>query len=222
MEDPTNISRVYNSRNNLFEILDTIGYDVSEYLNYSIHHVATLYKNNQLNLLLSKKDPEDKRKLYVKYHIDGSKTASPTLIKMTSQTLLKMKDEFFREEPDKEPILTKQDTLMIIVKDDPSESITELLDMEWNMSGFYITVINITRLQYNILKHTYVPKHTILSDEEVEQVSTRYNMSSISEFPNISRHDAVATIMCMRPNQVCHILRKSKTSIESDYYRVCV
>ena len=222
MEDPTNISRVYNSRNNLFEILDTIGYDVSDYSNYSVHHVATLYKNNQLNLLLNKKDVTDKRKLYVKYHIDGAKTSSPTLIKMTSQTLLKIKDEFFREEPSKEPILSKEDTLMIIVKDDPSESITEMLDMEWNMSGIYITVINITRLQYNILNHSYVPKHTILTDEEIRQVSEKYNIGSLSEFPNISRHDAVATIICMRPNQVCKILRKSKTSIESVYYRVCV
>jgi DNA-directed RNA polymerase I, II, and III subunit RPABC1 len=207
MDDPTTISTIFTSRQNLLDILSEIGYDTEEYKGFKINHVATLIKNNQLNLLLRKK--EDDKKLYVKYYIDGSR--------LTSQSVHKLKDEFFNDE-----ILTKDDTLMIISKDDPNDNIKDTLDELWNIYGIYISIIWIKSLQFNILKHQSVPPHIILTEEEVSVFKQKYNIQSNSELPSISRYDAVGSILCMRPNQICKIIRKSRTSLESEYYRICI
>lgn len=205
MEDPTTVSSIFTSRKNLLDILKEIGYKTDDYEGYSINHVLSLIKNNQLNLLLQKEE----QKLYVKYAVDGSR--------ITSQAVHKLKDEFFGEQP----VLEKKDTLMVIIKDEPNDNIKETLDEIWNIYGIYITIINIHRLQFNILKHQWVPKHMLLSEEQIVELKTKYNIQSNSELPTISRYDAVASIICMRPTQVCKIIRKSRTSLESEYYRVC-
>jgi len=205
MEDPTTVSSIFTSRKNLLDILKEIGYKTEDYEGYSINHVLSLIKNNQLNLLLHKEN----HKLYVKYAVDGSR--------ITSQAVHKLKDEFFGDEP----VLEKTDTLMVIIKDEPNDNIKETLDEIWNIYGIYINIINIHRLQFNILKHQWVPKHMLLNDEQIVELKTKYNIQSNSELPTISRYDAVASIICMRPTQVCKIIRKSRTSLESEYYRIC-
>jgi len=205
MEDPTTVSSIFTSRKNLLDILKEIGYKTDDYEGYSINHVLSLIKNNQLNLLLQKEE----QKLYVKYSVDGSR--------ITSQAVHKLKDEFFGEQP----VLDKKDTLMVIIKDEPNDNIKETLDEIWNIYGIYITIINIHRLQFNILKHQWVPKHMLLTDEQIVELKTKYNIQSNSELPTISRYDAVASIICMRPTQLCKIIRKSRTSLESEYYRIC-
>ena len=205
MEDPTTVSSIFTSRKNLLDILKEIGYKTDDYEGYSINHILSLIKNQQLNLLLQKEE----QKLYVKYAIDGSR--------ITSQAVHKLKDEFFGENA----VLDKKDTLMVIIKDEPNDNIKETLDELWNIYGIYITIINIHRLQFNILKHQWVPKHILLTPEQIVELKTKYNIQSNSEIPTISRYDAVASIICMRPTQVCKIIRKSRTSLESEYYRVC-
>ena len=210
MDDPTIISTMFTSRKNLLAILKEIGYKTDDFEGYSINHVSTMIKNNQLNLLLSKQDTADDQKLYVKYTVDGSR--------ITSQAVHKLKDEFFGEDT----VLTKKDTLMVIIKDEPNDNIKDTLDELWNIYGIYITVINIHRLQYNILKHQWVPKHVLLTEAEINDLKLKYTIQHDSELPTISRYDAVASIICMRPNQVCKIIRKSRTSLESEYYRICI
>jgi DNA-directed RNA polymerase subunit H (RpoH/RPB5) len=50
----------------------------------------------------------------------------------------------------------------------------------------------------------------------------KYNIVDKNQFPDISRFDPVAQVIGLRPGQVCHILRPSKTAILTDYYRVCI
>jgi DNA-directed RNA polymerase subunit H (RpoH/RPB5) len=212
MDDPNTVSMIHNSRIHLLDILKQNGYDVDEFTNYSINHVATLIKHNQLNLLLSKQNSQNVERIYIKYFMDGSR--------ITSQAIHKIKDEIFSDES----ILKfkKIDTLMVIIKDEPNDNIKETLNELWNIYGIFITIINIHRLQFNILKHQAVPPHTILNDEEILQFKTKYNIQNNSEIPTISRYDAVASIICMRPKQICKIIRKSRTSLESEYYRICI
>ena len=61
-----------------------------------------------------------------------------------------------------------------------------------------------------------------MNDAEVTTVMTKYNIKNKTEFPDISRFDPVAQVIGLRPGQVCHIARPSKTAIVSDYYRVCL
>ena len=72
------------------------------------------------------------------------------------------------------------------------------------------------------MNHSLVPDHRVINDVEVVEVMKKYNISSLAEFPDISRFDPVARVIGLRPGKVCHIIRSSKTSVTADYYRVCV
>jgi DNA-directed RNA polymerase subunit H (RpoH/RPB5) len=188
-------------------------YNIDEYENFSVNEVNSMLQNKQLDMLLEKKveDPTTKRKnkIYIRYYL--AKT-------LKAQNIQEIIDDLFNLEE----ILTKQDTLMIIIKDDMNETMTNLLKHIWEQDGILIVIQSIKRLQFNILEHTLVPPHRVLSNDEVAEIKKRYNIMDDSQFPDISRFDPVAQVIGIRPGQVCEIIRPSKTAITSYYYRICV
>ena len=104
---------------------------------------------------------------------------------------------------------------------EPNETLVKCVTQIWEEEGIFIILYNIDRLQYNILEHEYVPKHIVLDDKEVTEIKNKYNIMENNQFPKISRFDPVAISIGIRPNQVCKIIRPSKTAIESNYYRIC-
>ena len=129
-------------------------------------------------------------------------------------------DLFYLEEGNDS--LTKDDTLYIIIKYEINETLTNLIKHIWESQGIFIIIQNIKRLQFNILEHALVPPHRLLNDNEVHNIKNKYNITDNSQFPDISRFDPVAQVICLRPGQVCEIERPSKTSITAYYYRICV
>jgi DNA-directed RNA polymerase subunit H len=118
--------------------------------------------------------------------------------------------------------LKKNDTLYIIIKDNVNETLINELKHIWEHDGIFIVIENIKCLQFNILNHVLVPQHNVIKEEEVKDVMTKYNITDKVQFPDISRFDPVSRAICLRPGQVCHIIRPSKTAIETNYYRICV
>ena len=118
--------------------------------------------------------------------------------------------------------LKKTDTLFIIIKDDPNETLINELKHIWESEGIFIVVESIKRLQFNILEHVLVPPHRVMVESEVVSIMQKYNIADRSLFPDISRFDPVARVIGLRPGQVCNIIRPSKTAIEANYYRVCI
>jgi DNA-directed RNA polymerase subunit H len=103
-----------------------------------------------------------------------------------------------------------------------NETIINELKHIWETDGIFIVFESIKRLQFNILEHVLVPEHRVMTQIEVENIMKKYNITDKVQFPDISRFDPVARVIGLRPGQVCHIVRPSKTSIEANYYRVCV
>lgn len=209
------ISSIYKSRKTLLELMKKQNYNIDDYENFSINEVNSMFQNKQLDLLLEKKPDENapkterRKKIYISYYL--TKT-------LRQQNIQEMIDDLFHLEE----ILTKEDTLMIIVKEDMNETMTNLLKHIWEQDGILIIIQNIKRLQFNILEHVLVPEHRVLKNEEVDQIKLKYNIMDDSQFPDISRFDPVAQIIGIRPGQVCEIIRPSKTAINSYYYRICV
>jgi DNA-directed RNA polymerase subunit H (RpoH/RPB5) len=207
----TDLVSIYNSRRTLIEILLNSRYVVSSYDNFNINEVEAMAKNNQLDMLLSKTTvttTSSKRSLYVKY--------------MLSKTAIRLQaiDDLIEELYEIEGVLSKKDTLIIVVNDEPNDSMIMKLRYLFDNRGIYVVVHNIKRLQRNILKHGLVPQHTLVDD--IEQLKLDYNLKDLSQLPEISRFDPVALLIELRPGQVCKIDRKSITSSESTYYRICV
>lgn len=207
------ISSVYKARTTILALMDKQGYNIDDYSNFSINEVNSMKQNNQLDMLLEKKEenPSTKRKnkIYIRFYL--TKMIRPANIQ-------EMIDDLFNLEE----ILTKEDTLFIITKDEMNETIISELKHIWEKDGIFIVIENIKRLQYNILNHSLVPEHTIISDKEVDEVMKKYNIKDKIEFPDISRFDPVARVIGLRPGNVCKIIRPSKTAITTEYYRVCI
>ncbi len=207
------ISTVYTSRNIILDLMGKQGYNIEDYANFSVNEVNSMKQNNQLDMLLEKKedDPVTKRKnkIYIRYYL--GKTIRPS-------NLQEMIDDLFNLEE----ILKKDDTLFIIIKDEINETLTNELKHIWESDGIFIVIENIKRLQFNILDHDLVPEHTIVPETEVVNIMKKYNITDKIQFPDISRFDPVARAIGLRPGQLCHIVRPSKTAIKADYYRICI
>ena len=203
------ISSIYISRRNLLEIMDQQqGYDVSEYENFSVNEVNTMNLNDQLDMLLRKK--QGNGKTYVRYYLGR---------KLNERNVFDMIEDLFNLEQ----VLQKEtDTLFIITKDDMNETLTNEIKQIWEGDRIFVIVQSIKRLQFNILNHVLQPKFSVLSNEEKEEVKRKYNITIDSQFPDISRFDPVAQLIGIRPGEVCKIIRPSKTAVTTDYYRVCV
>lgn len=205
MSNSTIIS-IYNSRKNLLEILEERGFSVANYSNFSITDVGILTENNQLDMLLE--NSTTNKKIYVKYYV--TKLIKP-------QNIYDIVEDLFHLES----ILEKKDDLMIVIKDEPNDTLLENIKDIWTSDKIYISLVNIKRLQFNILKHNLVPKHTILTDDEKELFMKKYNILDNSQIPDISYFSPVSIVIGLRPNDVVKIERASRTSITSDFYRIC-
>jgi DNA-directed RNA polymerase I, II, and III subunit RPABC1 len=205
MSSTETIKNIYKSRNILIQILQNRGYNVDDYNEFSINEINIMVSNNQLDLLLENKN---NNKIFVKYYL--GKSLRPNNIQEIVEDLFNL-----------EEILSKDDELLIIVKDDINDSIKNMLVHIWNSQKIFVSIISLKRLQYNILNHTLVPEHIIMTEEEKLDVKKKYNVIDDSKFAEISRFDPVSTLIGLRPDNLCKIIRPSKTSITSEFYRLC-
>jgi DNA-directed RNA polymerase subunit H (RpoH/RPB5) len=217
-----NTISIYNSRKTLLDIFGEnrdLFENVDDYENFNINEVESMIKNDQLDMLFTRNSNiPTATSIYVKYMITKSSSRV--------QAIQDLVEELF----ELEGVLTKNDTLVIITNDEPNDSLKTKLCHLYDTLGIFVIVHNIKRLQRNILKHSLVPKHTVVHDvvlednsiSELEKVKQKYNLKSFNQLPEISRFDPVALLIGLRPGQICKIERNSITSVDSEYYRVCV
>jgi len=198
----------------MLDLLETYqNYDVSDYNDFSINEIDAMLSNEQLDMLVQRKSEDSlgkEQKTYIKYYLQSKQIRPQTL------------DDIIEDLYLVENVLTKDDTLIIIIDDEPNDTIIAKLNYLYNTSGIFIVIHNIKRLQFNILEHKLVPNMSILSKKEVEELMQKFNLKSVNQLPEIGRFDPQALALSMRPGDVCQINRDSVTSIEYDYYRVCV
>lgn len=201
------ITEIYKSRKNLLDILESRGFDTSDYNSFTYEELHTMIQNQQLDFIVKKVDSE--KKIYIKYNI--IKVLRPNNIYDSVEDLFHI-----------ENVLTKNDDLIIINKDEPNDTLQTTVKNIWLNDGLYIAIINIARLQFNILNHTLVPKHTVLSEEERNVFLEKYNITNKKMIPTISYFSPVSIVLGIRPDDICKIERFSKTAINSDFYRICI
>lgn len=204
------VSALFKSRNNILQLLSRQGLDVSNYTDYGVAEVQTMYANNQLDMLLTtEKDVHPARKVYVKYYL--AKT-------LRRENINHMIDDLFYIEQ----VLQPTDTLIIVMKQEVNDTVVGILNEIWEKDRIFIVVHSLDRLQFNILEHQYVPEHVVLTEAEQEEVLKKYNITDTKQMPSISRYDPVALAIGLRPGQICRITRSSKTSVTTYFYRYCV
>tara|TARA_Y100000996_G_scaffold401463_1_gene372431 strand:- start:203 stop:808 length:606 start_codon:yes stop_codon:yes gene_type:complete len=188
------------------------GFDTTDYENFTINEIQVLTTNKQLDMLLEK---ADKTKIYFKYHLGGTGSG---FTKLRGPHILDYIEDLYEIEE----ILSKEDDLIIVTKDEPNIALKNLLKMQFTQKGYYVNVYNIHNYLYNILKNKLVPKHEIINENRKKEIAEEYNIVAESQWPEISRFDPAAMAIGLRPGQVAEITRKSPTALDTKYYRLCV
>ena len=204
-------NKIYKSRLNILELLSSKNYNIEDYHGFSTSELHSMINNKQLDMLLENKD-ENLPKIYIKYFAILYKAIKLNHI----QTMID--DLYYVEE-----VMKKKDILFIITHDDPNDTIISELKKIWEEHGIHIIIYSLKRLQFNILNHDMVPEHIVLTDEEKNDFLKKYNIQDpYTQVPQISRFDPVSCAIFMKPNQICKIIRPSKTAIKGIYYRYCI
>jgi DNA-directed RNA polymerase subunit H (RpoH/RPB5) len=198
---------IYKSRKTILDLLEYQDYLVEDYAGFSINEIDAMYMNSQLDLLVNHKN--NQKKTYVKYFI-------------SSKIRAKDLDEIIEDLMYIENVLQKTDTIIIIVDEEPNESITIKLKYLFDHDGIFVVIHNISRLQFNILEHVLNPQVFVLEENQTNELMKKYNVKSLTQLPEIDRFDPLALALSLRPGQVCEMQRGSATALSYKYYRICV
>lgn len=200
------IAKLYKSRKILLDILEKRGFETEDYKYFGISEVQILFNNKQMDMLLE--NPTTKRKIYIKYHLST----------LNGQKIYEYIDDLYHLEE----ILTPNDELLIIIKDQNiNTTLEEIMNYVFIKDKIFVNIRKIKHYLFNHLEHVLVPPHRILTQKEKESVYEKYKITDDSQMPEISRFDATASIIGLRPGELCEINRSSSTSITSKFYRLC-
>ena len=148
------------------------------------------------------------KKVYVKYHLVKN---------LRLNNIQEYIDDLFNLES----ILTPVDNLVIVIKSEPNESLIKAVQNIWEQQNIFVILYNVNRLQFNILDHSLVPPHRVLSKEEGDEIRKKFNIKTDKQIPTISRFSPVSLAIGIRPGDICEIIRPSKTAVNSLFYRIC-
>jgi DNA-directed RNA polymerase subunit H len=199
------IQHIYKSRLNLLKQMKNAGYNIDAFEQFSINDINVMHKNNQLDMIFT----NPLQSVYC-YHLLLKSLRTPYI------------EEIIEELVNIRSILKSSDIIILISQNNENDTIKLYLRKLFSDRHIYIVHRTLEQTQFNILEHDIVPKHTILNDNQTKEMFSRYNIISADTLPEISRFDPVVKALLVKPGQIVHIERPSKTSISGDYYRVCI
>lgn len=84
-------------------------------------------------------------------------------------------------------------------------------------------LFDLRELQFNISKHSLVPKHELITDDAaIESIVTDHMLKSRHQMPIILKTDPMAKYLYAKPGNLVRITRYSPTSGEHIVYRCCM
>lgn len=210
---------LFNSRKIILQMLEGRGYDISDYKNFTKDDIGNMLsdfnknkESHELGTLDILVKNNEKKKIYVKYNLDKFKQ---------SKGITKLITDIY------ENVLTTSDTLIfinsgrILLKNPKDNKVEEYNNINLRKK-YFVQFFGIENLLFNVSHHETVPKHIILSNEEIKDLITQYNITKEKQISLIRREDPMAKYIGMKPGNVCKIIYPSKNSISYTKYRLCV
>jgi DNA-directed RNA polymerases I, II, and III subunit RPABC1 len=204
-------NKIYLSRPVVLEILSIRGYDTSNYKNISYEEIDIMLKN-------SPSKNKDKSPLDIEVSNESSKTLVKFILtpKIRSSNIVSLAESLLENfEPG--------DTIMIIIKDKLSadESLENNLKQIYDKTSIFVQYFWINQLTFNVTEHHLVPKHEIISEEELSKLIKNLNIKNVDSLPSIKMTDPISKFYGIKEGQVFKITRRSESSGECIVYRHC-
>ena len=127
------IISIYKSRQTILEQLKRQGYNVEDYVNFSMNEIDSMLSNSQLDMLITNEELDSK--IYIKYHFN--------LKQSTKQIKKEVLDNIIEDLFVIEEVLTKKDTLIVIIDDEPNDSILSRIKYLYDHDGILLISIQL-------------------------------------------------------------------------------
>ena len=209
---------LFRSRNTLLNILQEKGYDIKPYEKFGPWEIEAMYvneKKNALGMNLHKIDSKDTiQNCLVIYRLNRLKQSIATFVAQ------------FVEEGSDVYISDPESTEVFVILDEPVNNVevfnTDALKCLYEKK-LRIYFFQAHSLVNNPQDHVLVPKHSLVSKDEIPELKKKLNIQSISNLPFIRFHqDIQSRLLGAIPGDVIKIVRPSPSSGEETIYRVCV
>lgn len=121
---------------------------------------------------------------------------------------------------------SKKFTIVLITTDEVAESVRDVSKVLFQTKDVFIQCIPIQRLLFNITKHSIVPVHERITEDEANKMKdaffNTFHIDNFSKIPKILVTDPVAMFIGLRPKELCKITRNTVNAGERVVYRYCV
>lgn len=215
---------IYKSRHNILNMLKTRGFNTKEYENYTQDELILLLEKHQqgkfqnsleLSPLDIKLSDTNDRTIIVKYRLDEKFKKTELLLKHINDIF-----ETYELNKDTDSVIIMNINRILIkpgTKDDPVQGFVNLC----YLGKMFVQIYGLENFMFDITKHQFVPKHTVLNNDEAIEVLLKYNVK-IQNLPKINREDPIVKFIGGRPNQIIKIESFNPTTGLSITYRLVV
>ena len=193
------IEYIYNVYKNVLDMLIDRGYIVPKSINLSFKSFTKKYIKQDYNFVLVHK--VKKHKISVIFNLNNKNK-----LQNIKQLLI---DTY-------ENLCIDKDEVLIILNQQPNNIIKKFIQ-----SSIYKNKVDLfwlSILQINIIKHTLQPKFTLLNEDEKEALLDKYNIK-INQLPKMSMQDPICKYYKFPKYSVVKIVRNTRQSISSEFYR---
>ena len=188
-------------RKTTMEMLEDRGYEVSsEDKNMNYEDFTNRLEENAIQLVAIHRTNPIKM-AYVTFILDSKSFSKKDLV-----ALKVLIDEKYP---------TNEMTVIIVQDKQTPQIAKELLNDEYKL----YEIFSMKNLMFNITHHEIVPKHILLTHEEVDLILKQYQTTR-AQLPKLLTTDPVAKYYGMKAGDVCKIIRQSPMTGESYYYRI--
>ena len=148
------ISTVFKSRQNLLKLLSQQGYDIKDYEEFSVNETHIMYNNKQLDMMLTSQKEGETKKVYVKYHL--AKTLRRENI-----------NDYIDDLYNLEQVLTKTDTLVIVIKQEPHDTLLNILNQ----------ILEVTNMNFTYCGKEYPFKFSTPDSDSLSQICSKQEIN---------------------------------------------
>lgn len=213
MEMTREASYFLRARNNILEILEARGFNVSSLVAEGLEEVVELFR-----------DPKQIKLSYYIPHNDEGRMCK-VLFGQSIASLLKdvEKEVTDTESESHEKIEPERDEVVLIVFGKLGDTDIEKTILRARKLKLQIDAIHIMNLQFNPLNHIDVPYYEPIpiGGEQEKEILDSVGVKKLKNFPLIRSYDIISRLLGLRPNQMVLVTSKSP-AVRSVKIRVCV